>query len=81
MTKAIEKAKKQLTLEKLLDRRGINQYELAEKLGVTPQAVSKWIVGKCLPDADRIIKIEKACACTADLRKFCAGVLAFNLID
>ena len=27
------------------NKRGINQYEFAEKLGISPQAVSKWECG------------------------------------
>ena len=32
--------------------RGMTQAELAEQLGVTNKAVSKWETGKCLPDAE-----------------------------
>lgn len=31
---------------------GMTQVELAERLGVTNKAVSKWETGKCLPDAE-----------------------------
>lgn len=31
--------------------KGITQSELAEKLGITDRAVSKWETGRCLPDA------------------------------
>ena len=31
--------------------RGMTQAELAEQLGVTNKAVSKWETGRCLPDA------------------------------
>lgn len=30
---------------------GLTQAQLAEKLGVTDKAVSKWETGRCLPDA------------------------------
>ena len=35
-----------------LDRRGLSQKDLAEKLFVTPQAVSQWISGKYRPDEE-----------------------------
>ncbi len=31
--------------------KGITQNELAEKLGITDRAISKWETGRCLPDA------------------------------
>ena len=43
--------------EKILDLRkqqGMSQENLAEKLGVSRQAVSRWEVGSALPDASKI---------------------------
>ena len=36
---------------KLRKKMGISQEELAEKLGVSRQSVSRWEVGSALPDA------------------------------
>jgi len=35
----------------------LTQFDLAEKLGVTDRAVSKWENGVCLPDADNIFEL------------------------
>ena len=43
--------------EKLLNlrkARNFTQEELAEKLGVSRQSVSKWEMGQCVPDADKL---------------------------
>ncbi|MBE6866617.1 MAG: helix-turn-helix transcriptional regulator [Ruminococcaceae bacterium] len=48
--------------EKLLNLRknaGMSQDVLAEKLGVTRQAVSKWELGTAMPETENIIKISK----------------------
>lgn len=42
----------------LRKRNGWSQEELAEKLGVSRQAVSKWESGGSLPDLDRIVKMS-----------------------
>lgn len=41
----------------LRKRNGWSQEELAEKLGVSRQAVSKWESGRSVPDADILMKI------------------------
>lgn len=38
------------TIKKLREAKGITQNELAEKIGVTSKAVSKWETSKGLPD-------------------------------
>lgn len=38
-------------------KKGWKQYELANKLGISRQAVSKWEVGLCKPDLDNFIKL------------------------
>lgn len=37
---------------------GLSQAELSEKLGVTPQAVSKWECGNTLPDIDLLLELS-----------------------
>ena len=41
----------------LRTRLGLSQEELAEKLGVSRQSVSKWETGQSLPDLEKIIKL------------------------
>lgn len=38
------------TIKTIRDSKGLTQAELAERIGVTPKAVSKWETGKGLPD-------------------------------
>ena len=48
--------------EKILDLRkqqGMSQENLAEKLGVSRQAVSRWEVGSALPDASNIRQLSR----------------------
>ena len=46
-------------LYQLRKRSGISQEELAEKLNVSRQAISKWERGEALPDTDNLISISK----------------------
>ena len=41
----------------LRTNKGLKQYELANILGISRQAVSKWEVGLCKPDLDNFIKL------------------------
>lgn len=41
----------------LRTRLGLSQEELAEKLGVSRQSVSKWETGQSVPDLEKIIKL------------------------
>ena len=57
--------------EKLRNHRkklGMTQEEVAEKVGVSPQAISKWEAGDCLPDCFNLKAI-------ADVYKISADVL------
>ena len=53
-------------IRELRKHRGLTQEELAERLHLTPQAVSRWETGKTLPDAERIIDLATALNCSAD---------------
>ena len=46
-------------LYQLRKDKGISQEELADKLGVSRQAISKWERGEALPDTDNLISIAK----------------------
>ena len=53
-------------LLKLRRRDGLSQEDLAEKLGVSRQAVSRWEVGAAKPDAGNLLQISKLFGVTAD---------------
>ena len=48
------------TIKKLREEKGITQAELAEKIGVSSKAVSKWETAKGLPDITLIESLGKA---------------------
>lgn len=41
------------------NKRGLNQYEFAEKLGISPQAVSKWECGQSCPSIENLCMISE----------------------
>ena len=47
-------------------RAGLSQEELADRLGVTRQAVSKWETGKSVPDTENIRRMTAVLAVSAD---------------
>ena len=53
-------------LYELRKKNGLSQEELAERLGVSRQAVSKWECGESLPDTDNLITIAKMYAISLD---------------
>ncbi|MBE6533575.1 MAG: helix-turn-helix domain-containing protein [Ruminococcaceae bacterium] len=53
-------------LYELRKQHGLSQEVLAEKLGVSRQAVSKWECGESLPDTDNLITISKIYAVSLD---------------
>lgn len=56
-------SEKIVTLRK---QRGLSQEELAGKLNVSRQAVSRWEVGSALPDASNVLQLSKLFEVTAD---------------
>ena len=55
--------------EKLYELRkkdGLSQEQLAEQLGVSRQAISKWESGKAVPESDTLISISKYFDVTLD---------------
>lgn len=54
-------------LQKLRKEQGISQEQLAEKLGVTRQSVSKWESGSSYPEMDKIVTLCKIFHCDLDV--------------
>ena len=55
--------------ETLIKRRkevGMTQDDLAEKLGVSRQSVSKWENGECMPDSEKLIKLAEVLEISLD---------------
>lgn len=52
-------------IKTLREKHGLTQSDLAEKIGVTPKAVSKWETGKGLPDISLLEPISKALSVSA----------------
>lgn len=46
--------------------KGLSQEELADRIGVSRQAVSKWESGQNVPDPDKIILLSGALEVTTD---------------
>ncbi len=44
----------------------INQNELADKIGVTPAAISRYLRGSRTPKVDVIVKMSKVLGCSTD---------------
>lgn len=53
-------------LQSLRKAAGLNQEELAEELGVSRQAVSKWESGTTYPEMDKLILMTRLFKCTLD---------------
>lgn len=53
-------------LQKLRKDKGISQEELAEMLGVSRQAISKWESGQTYPETDKLITISEIFGVTVD---------------
>lgn len=54
-----ERDSMQNNLIKLRKEKGLSQEELADKLAVSRQAISKWERGESLPDTDNLIRLAK----------------------
>lgn len=49
-----------VTIKKLRESKSLTQQQLAEKIGVTPKAISKWETAKGLPDISLIEPLSQA---------------------
>lgn len=59
---------------------GLTQEQLAEKLDVSRQTISKWEIGSCLPDLDKAIQLSKIFAISLDemVREDIEGVQKYS---
>ena len=53
-------------IAKLRKKKGLTGEKLGEILGVSPQAISKWENGKCLPETMLLPELAKVLGCTVD---------------
>jgi transcriptional regulator with XRE-family HTH domain len=53
-------------LQQLRKSNGLSQEQLAEKVTVSRQAVSKWELGESIPDTDNIVQLSKLFGVTTD---------------
>ena len=53
-------------IQKLRKSRGISQEELADRIGVSRQAVSKWESSQSVPDLEKIILLSDYFETTTD---------------
>lgn len=54
------------TIQKKRNEQGMSQEQLAELVGVSRQAVSKWEVGDAIPDTDKLIPLAGALGISVD---------------
>lgn len=53
-------------IARLRAKSGVSQNALAEKLGISPQAISKWERGICCPDISLLPRIAKVFGTSID---------------
>ena len=63
-------------LAALRRQKGLSQEQLAERIGVSRQAVSKWESAQCLPETETLAALCTALACSADTLLFGAAPTA-----
>ena len=57
------------TIKKLRIQQGLSQDELAERVHVVRQTVSKWERGTSVPDADSLVALARALGVSASSRR------------
>jgi transcriptional regulator with XRE-family HTH domain len=48
----------------LIVKRGLNQVQVAEKMGISPQQLNMWVTMKGFPRIDRAMQLCKIIGCT-----------------
>ena len=54
------------TIQRLRTKRRLSQEQLAELVGVSRQAVSKWELNAALPDTDKLVPLARALGVSVD---------------
>ena len=54
------------TIQRLRTKRRLSQEQLAELVGVSRQAVSKWELNTALPDTDKLVPLARALGVSVD---------------
>ena len=62
----------------LRKRAGWSQEELAEKLGVTRQSVSKWEGAQSVPDMDKVVSMSRLFGVTGDTMHSAVAAATFG---
>ena len=53
-------------IQQLRKSRGMSQEELASKLTISRQAISKWELGESMPDTENVVQLSKLFGVTTD---------------
>ena len=56
-----------MTIQKERTRLGLSQEKLAEQVGVSRQAVSKWELDDAVPDTDKLVPLARALGLSVDV--------------
>lgn len=55
-----------MEIKKIRESRGMLQYELADRMGVSQASVSAWESGAAMPSAANLLKLADILECTVD---------------
>lgn len=66
LTEETHKKEFSSNLRKMMNRKFIDQEELARRVGTTQQTISNYITGNTMPSFSMIIKLAKALNCNTD---------------
>lgn len=55
-----------MEIKKIRESRGMLQYELANRMGVSQASVSAWESGRAMPSAENLLKLADILECTVD---------------
>lgn len=55
-----------IALKEIMDRKGITQDELADRIGTSQTMISRYVSGYCIPGGITLLKIAKVLNCSMD---------------